>query len=110
MKPSSDASHPASPSPDPEKITDFENRPITPQLQCLLGRVQVMMHDPRQRALLISLGPFPILCFIWTFFAVTFIRPFVLPDYFAPVVRDHFQSSTMIASIVATVIASQASL
>ncbi|KAJ3569193.1 hypothetical protein NP233_g5218 [Leucocoprinus birnbaumii] len=57
-----------------------------------------------RRPLVILIGTLPPLCFIWTFYAITYTRPLALPDYLALKVSAHPQSVTMIVAITATVI------
>jgi hypothetical protein len=58
---------------------------------------------------MISLGPLPALLFLWIFFAITYTRPLALRDFLALLVQAHFQSATMVVSIIATIIASYVS-
>ncbi|KAF5357238.1 hypothetical protein D9756_006646 [Leucocoprinus leucothites] len=105
----SNTSHSASLSPDPDKSTIAESNPVHRESRGWIGRMERILHDPHQRPLLIALGPLPTLCFVWAVFAITYTRSIPLPDYFAKVVSAHPQSMTMIAAIVATVLASQVS-
>jgi hypothetical protein len=85
--------------------------PVNPHKNANRQSLRDRLEDTRVlRPLVTLLGPIPVMCFIWIFFAFTFVRPVVLPDSIAPVVQDHSQSTTMIASMIATAIAIYVSL
>ncbi|KAF9450616.1 hypothetical protein P691DRAFT_845756 [Macrolepiota fuliginosa MF-IS2] len=103
------SSPPPTHSPNPDK--DPKNESIIrngwdKRLKTRVLRVQQLLHDPHVwRPLVIAVGPLLVLCFVWIFFALTSVRPRAIPDRWAFWVRTHTQSATMIASIVATVLA-----
>lgn len=100
------STHSTSPFPAEEGDTTVQSHP-----KGWLSRMSELRNDPRVwRPLVISLGAFPPLCFIWIFWGITFHRSVAIPDYLAIKVRDHPQSATMVAAVVATVTAGCVSL
>lgn len=110
-------SSPSAKSPAPDSDTEKGLVPEDEQSQdhtSQQGRqhgLQRWLNDPRvRRPVIIAMGPLPIFCFIFVVFGITFRRSVPFPDPFAPYVRAHIQSATMIVSVIATIIASCTSL